>query len=525
MNRNIAVVGCGYWGKNLVRNFAELGALHTICDADPKVLRTLKASYADVDTQTEFHRVLEIGDIKGVVIAAPAVLHYSMAKETILAGKDVFVEKPLALEVEQGEELVELAEKHGRILLVGHLLEYHPAVRKLKELVDGGQLGRTQYIYSNRLNLGKFRTEENILWSFAPHDISIILLLLGEMPREISAHGGYYLNQDIADVTLTVLGFNNGVKAHIFVSWLHPYKEQKLVVVGDKKMALFDDTSPKDKLLLYSHEIEWVDRKPVPRQKQAKPVKIPSDEPLRLECQDFIDCIQSRKRPKVDGRKGLQVLRVLSYCQKSLESNGKVISLNDPRRDFFVHETSVVEEPCQIGKGTKIWHFSHIMPGASIGDNCVIGQNVFIGKGVRIGNNVKIENNVSVFEGVMLEDDVFCGPSCVFTNVINPRSFVSRKHEFKPTLVKKGATMGANATIICGNTVGCYAFIGAGSVVTRDVPDYAMVYGNPARIQGWVCRCGTKLRQDADKYTCPGCDKSYRLKEGECTPLREEGRR
>ncbi len=510
MNRNIAVVGCGYWGKNLVRNFAELGALRAICDADSGILRALEASYPSVNTETEFHRVLENSDIQGVVIATPAVRHYSMAKEAVVAGKDVFVEKPLALEIEQGEELVELAEKHRRILLVGHLLEYHPAVGKLKELVDGGELGEIQYVYSNRLNLGKFRTEENILWSFAPHDVSIILLLLGEMPREISAHGGCYLNQDIADVTLTTLGFNNGVRAHIFVSWLHPYKEQKLVVVGDKKMALFDDANPKDKLLLYSHEIEWIERKPVPRQKQPQFVKVALDEPLRLECQDFIDCIESRKRPKVDGRKGLQVLRVLSYCQRSLESKGEVIRLSDARSDFFVHDTSIVEEHCQIGKGTKVWHFSHVMPDATIGDNCVIGQNVFIGKGVKIGNNVKIENNVSVFEGVTLEDDVFCGPSCVFTNVINPRSHMRRRREFKPTLVKRGASVGANATVVCGNTIGQYAFVGAGSVVTKEVPDYAMAYGNPARIQGLVCQCGAKLDFKKRKTTkCSQCGEEY----------------
>lgn len=508
--RNITVVGCGYWGKNLVRNFAELGVLHTICDANLKLLRSLRTSYPDVNTETEFLRVLENEEIKGVVIAAPAVLHYSMAKKALQANKDVFVEKPLALEIEQGEELVALAEKHRKILLVGHLLEYHPGVSKLKELVDGGELGRIEYIYSNRLNLGKFRTEENILWSFAPHDISIILLVLGEMPREISAHGGYYLNQDIADVTLTTLGFNNGIRAHIFVSWLHPYKEQKLVVVGDKKMALFDDTNPEDKLLLYSHEIEWIGRKPVPRQKQPEPVKIPSEEPLRIECQDFINCIQTRKQPKVDGHKGLQVLQVLSYCQKSLESKGRVISLNNAQRDFFVHETSITEEPYRIGRGTKIWHFSHIMPDTDIGDDCVIGQNVFIGRAAKIGRNVKIENNVSIFDGVILEDDVFCGPSCVFTNVINPRSFISRKHEFKSTLVKKGATIGANATIVCGNTIGQYALIGAGSVVTKDVPNYAMVFGNPARIEGWVCQCGTKLDFKKNERTkCSQCGKEY----------------
>jgi len=516
VSRNIAVVGCGYWGKNLVRNFAELDALHTICDADPGKLEDSKSLCPEVNTEIDYHKVLVNQQIQGVVIATPAVSHYLMAKEALGSDKDVFVEKPLALEIRQGEELVELAEKNNKVLLVGHLLEYHPAVVKLKELIDKGELGKINYIYSNRLNLGKFRTEENILWSFAPHDISIILLLLGEMPQEISAYGGYYLHQDIADVTLTTLGFKEGVRAHIFVSWLHPYKEQKLVVVGDKKMALFDDTNPKDKLFLYSHEIEWIDRRPMPRQKSPEPVEVSLDEPLRIECQDFLDCIQTRKRPKVDGHKGLQVLQVLSHCQRSLEEKGKVISANKDNSSFFVHETSIVEKPCQIGDGTKIWQFCHIMPDVTIGKNCVIGQNVFIGAGVKIGSNVKIENNVSVFEGVTLEDDVFCGPSCVFTNVFNPRSQVSRKHEFRQTLVKRGATVGANATIVCGNIIGSYAFIGAGAIVTSDVPDYALVYGNPARLSGWVCECGAKLnfsRRTASE--CLECGKIYRKREND----------
>ena len=191
------------------------------------------------------------------------------------------------------------------------------------------------------------------------------------------------------------------------------------------------------------------------------------------------------------------------------------------RNSFFVHPTSFVEEPSNIGDGTKIWHFSHVMPNTAIGKNCTIGQNVFIGENVNIGNNVKLENNVSVFEGVTLEDDVFCGPSCVFTNVIKPRSHVSRKHEFKPTLVKKGATIGANATIICGNTIGKYAFIGAGAVVTKDIPDHALVYGNPSRIQGWVCECGERLKEEGRSVWCPECGKIYRLEEGRCTALPE----
>ncbi len=520
MNKNIAVIGCGYWGGNLVRNFAELGVLHTICDADSLRLENLVSLYPGINTETDYLQLLGNKEVKGVVVATPAALHYSMAKEALLAGKDVFVEKPLALRVEEGRELVKLAEQTNKILMVGHLLEYHPAVEKLKELIKRGELGRIQYIYSNRLNLGKFRTEENILWSFAPHDISVILLLLGgEMPYEVSAHGGYYLHQDIADVTVTTLSFKSGVRAHIFVSWLHPYKEQKLIVVGDRMMAEFNDTNAKDKLLLFKHEIEWVERRPIPHRREPEVIEVPFEEPLAIECRDFIECIKRRKRPKVDGYKGLQVLEILSYCQKSLEKEGEIIFLGEREPKFFVHETSLVEEPCEVGEGTKIWHFSHIMPNATIGKNCVIGQNAFIGKGIKIGHNVKIENNVSVFEGVILEDDVFCGPSCVFTNVVNPRSHIPRRHEFKLTLVKKGASIGANATVVCGNTIGKYAFIGAGAVVTKDVPDYALAYGNPAQVHGWICECAIKLEKDGDSLMCPECGKTYKIQGQQCIPM------
>ena len=178
------------------------------------------------------------------------------------------------------------------------------------------------------------------------------------------------------------------------------------------------------------------------------------------------------------------------------------------KNDFFVHESSYVDEPCSIGTGTRIWHFSHIMKDSRIGENCNIGQNVVISPRCVVGSNVKIQNNVSVYTGVILEDDVFCGPSMVFTNVINPRSHVERKDEYKQTLVKRGASIGANATIVCGNTIGRYAFIGAGAVVTRDVPDYAVVYGSPARVRGWVCDCGLALEFDETTTSC-SCGKSY----------------
>lgn len=179
------------------------------------------------------------------------------------------------------------------------------------------------------------------------------------------------------------------------------------------------------------------------------------------------------------------------------------------KKQYFVHESSYVDEPCTIGGGTKIWHFTHIMPDCEIGDHCNIGQNVVISGGVRLGTNVKIQNNVSVYTGVICEDDVFLGPSCVFTNVINPRSHVSRKDEYKTTLLKQGASVGANATIVCGHTIGRYAFVGAGTVVTKDVPDYAVVVGNPARLVGWMCQCGEKIHFKENVGVCPACNKIY----------------
>jgi UDP-2-acetamido-3-amino-2,3-dideoxy-glucuronate N-acetyltransferase len=516
----IAVVGCGYWGKNLVRNFWELNALQALYDVDEPGLKEIASLYPGVRVAPNLAEVLRDDSIEGIVIATPAASHYEIAKEALLAGKDVFVEKPLALMVREGEDLVAVAAERKRILMVGHLLEYHPGITKLKEMVSTGELGRIHYIHSTRLNLGKFRTEENILWSFAPHDISVILLLLGEMPREVSAHGSSYLSQGVADVTMTTMNFSSGVKSHIFVSWLHPYKEQKLVIVGDRKMAVFDDVAPKEKLLLFSHRIDWIDRVPVPRKEDAHVVDFEMDEPLKVECRHFLDCVRNRKKPKTSGENGLRVLEILNLCQQSLEGGGKVLQLGRQRlRDVFIHETSCMDEPCEIGEGTHIWHYCHIMEGAVIGRNCSIGQNVFVGRGVTVGNNVKIQNNVSLYEGVIIEDDVFCGPSMVFTNVVNPRSFISRRKEFKETRVRRGATIGANATLLCGHTIGKYSLIGAGAVVTEDVPDYALVAGNPARVIGHVCQCGVRLEFHGSAATCSRCGSKFRNDEGIISPV------
>ena len=510
----IGVVGCGYWGRNLVRNFHELGALSAVCDVSEANLAEMQRLY-EARMTSDFGDLLGMADVHGVVIAAPAAKHYELAKEALLAGKDVFVEKPLALHVEEGAELVELARQNSRILMVGHLLHYHPAIAALRKMIQEGELGRIEYISASRLNLGKLRTEEDILWSFAPHDISAILHLLDENPSGISAQGASYLNHPISDVTLTILDFNSGVKAHVFVSWLHPFKEQKLVIVGDRKMAVFDDANASNKLVVYPHRIDWLNRVPVARKAEGQNVDLDKVEPLRVECAHFLECIRDRKRPQTDGENGLRVLRVLHAASNSIKQHGVQIPFTPKTSPkYFAHPSAAVDQPCEIGAGTKIWHFAHIMKGSKIGANCNLGQNVHIAPDVRIGRNVKIQNNVSLYTGVELEDDVFCGPSMVFTNVITPRSHINRKSEYQRTLVRRGASLGANSTIVCGVTIGEYAFVGAGAVVTKDVSAHALVVGVPARRVGWVCECGVRLERSDDLWSCPQCAENYSSLDG-----------
>jgi acetyltransferase-like isoleucine patch superfamily enzyme len=343
----------------------------------------------------------------------------------------------------------------------------------------------------------------------------MILALAGEEPESVIATGGNYLHKKIADVTTTHLEFSSGLKAHVFVSWLHPFKDQKLVVVGDKKMAVFDDTLPwEEKLLIYPHHVNWENNVPVPARGVPERVSIPHAEPLKIECEHFLDCVEKRKPALTNGEEGLRVLKVLNASERSLNENGLRINLKSDsslspqdKGNYYFHPTSQIDEGAEVGAGTKIWHFSNIIAGSKIGKNCSIGQNVVIGPDVTVGNGCKIQNNVSVYKGVTFEDYVFCGPSAVFTNVINPRSEIKRMSEIKPTLVKKGATLGANCTIVCGHSIGRYAFIAAGAVVTQDVPDHALMIGNPARQKGWMCQCGNKLY---GKHQCPQCYNKYK---------------
>jgi predicted dehydrogenase len=337
-NVKVAVVGCGYWGKNLVRNFDRLGALSVICEATPAGCEMAAGVAPHIPVEPSLEKLLLRSDVPAIVIATPAETHYDIAKQALLAGKDVFVEKPLALTFEQGAALVRLAEESGGILMVGHVLEYHPAVVKMLELVRGGELGKVHYIASNRLNLGKVRREENILWSFAPHDIAIILRLMGNMPFQVTAHGGSYIQPNIADVTVTHLLFDNDVRAHIYVSWLHPFKEQRLVVIGSKKMASYDDVTKS--LVLYDQRVEVKEGQPMPVKGSGDLVPFAEDEPLQLECQAFLNAVRTRQPPVTDGYSGLRVLQVLQSAQRSLVMNGEPVTLpveNLSERGMLVH--------------------------------------------------------------------------------------------------------------------------------------------------------------------------------------------
>lgn len=325
--KSIAVVGCGYWGKNLVRNFNELGALKYVCDASSDNLNQIKSKFTGLELRDNLEEVLNDPDISGVSIATPAVTHKSIAIQCLEAGKDVMVEKPMALSVSEGNEMIKCAEKNNRVLMVGHLLEYHPAIKTLKHLISNGVLGKIQYIYSNRLNFGKIRREENALWSFAPHDVAVILRLIGHSPVNLTCKPSTYLNPEVADVTMTNLVFPNNVNGHIFVSWLNPFKEQKLVVIGDEKMAVFNDVAKERKLVLYDQHVRVTELEDIPFKKAEIPVEIGQSEPLKDECKEFLDCIATRRNPLTDGYSGLEVLRVLEACQQSIQSEGSLISL------------------------------------------------------------------------------------------------------------------------------------------------------------------------------------------------------
>lgn len=511
----VGLIGFGGWGKNLAKTLYELGALGGVAELRPEARAEISALYPDVPIYPD-HRALLDADLQAVAIATPAVTHYALVKEALVAGKHVFVEKPLAMTSAEAEELVALARERGRVLMVGHLLLYQPAIRWIKEFLASEGIGELWSVHQERLNLGKVRTVENVLFSLAVHDVAVLLYLLDQVPERIVAEGQAVLQPAIEDDVYLHLRFPKGVRAHIHASWLWPEKRRRLTLLGSKGILVYDEVH---QVVLLHHKgfnqdlSSWDQGVEVVFQGHG--------EPLKLELSHFLQCITKGEEPISDGVRAIAVVKVLEEASRQLSKEREKVE----SRDYFVHESAYVDPGARIGKGTKVWHFSHVMGGAEIGENCTLGQNVFVARNVKIGNNVKIQNNVSIYEGVILEDYVFCGPSCVFTNIKTPRSAFprNRSEDYVPTVVKRGATIGANATIVCGVTIGEWAFIAAGAVVTKDIPPYALVAGVPARIIGWACRCGLKLEFEGESALCAGCGRRYKKEGQKVVYLGEDG--
>jgi predicted dehydrogenase len=334
---NIGIIGLGYWGPNLVRNFSRIKEVNIkyLCDLNQNNLENV-SGFAPAALKTQsVDDVLADNEVEAVVIASPAATHHELAMKALNAGKHVFVEKPLALTVEQGKEMVETAEKNGLVLMVGHLMLYHPAVNYLRELVTKGELGEILYLYSQRLNLGKLRKDENVVWSLAPHDISMIFYLKDSKPVEVSCIGGDYLRDGVEDVAFINIKFEDGSLAHIHVSWLDPHKTRKLTIVGSKKMAVFDDMESSEKIKIFDKGVSYAS----PTAQYGEEISLrfgdivipflKMQEPLFLECSHFIECVRERKKPVSDGRNGLEVLKVLDACNRSLKAAGKPVALEE----------------------------------------------------------------------------------------------------------------------------------------------------------------------------------------------------
>ncbi|KAF0096314.1 MAG: oxidoreductase domain-containing protein [Puniceicoccaceae bacterium 5H] len=324
LDRRVAVLGCGYWGRNLVRNFSQLGALSVVVDPSPQGREEAHSLAPEAEILADPSALWSRDDIHGIVIATPAPTHYDLACEAFAAGKDVMVEKPMAMNADEGERLVAAAAEHDRLLMVGHLLEHHPAVRRLYELVAEGALGKLRYIQCRRLNMGKIRTAENALWSLSPHDLSVMLRLAGAEPESVECHGQAFIQPEVADVVHAHLNFPGGVQGYLQASWLNPFKEQRIVVVGEERMAVFDDTLAEGKLQLFAHQVEFGERGPVAKKVSAEIVDYPEQEPLKAECQHFLQCMQDRKQPFTDGQSGQLVMRTLEACQRSMDAEAKV---------------------------------------------------------------------------------------------------------------------------------------------------------------------------------------------------------
>jgi len=346
----VGLVGCGYWGPNLARNLHQIPhtELTACCDQNPEVLNRLRKLYPQATTTLDFRELLSDAGIEAVVIATPARTHFELARAALEAGKHFLVEKPLAMSSEEAESLIGLAKQQERVLMVGHIFEYHPAVREIKSLIENGELGELYYIYSTRVNLGRVQSDINALWSIAPHDVSILHYLLGSVPESVSARGGTFLNGQVEDVVFLVLSFAGGVMGHVHASWLDPSKVRRMTVVGSRRMVIYDDVADEGKIKIYDKGVYRRDEDAYGEfqyRVHSGDIAIPKlemMEPLRVECIHFADCIRKGLKPLTDGLNGLRVVQVLEAAQASLQSGGTTVPVHQTRsgRRDMVHIAS-----------------------------------------------------------------------------------------------------------------------------------------------------------------------------------------
>lgn len=551
----IIAVGCGKWGRRIITNIVNLVA---IVDSSFDSLSSFKRDHSDLSSipcYTSLQDALERHPNAAVVIATPPTTHFHLASLAIKYKRSVFVEKPMCTSFQHAQTLVRLAQTHHVTLMTDHLLQYSLYHRRMVHLVRTGFVGTVNRIRMKRVNFGTIRTGENVLWSFTPHDLSIMISLLPSNDIEnatVSCHGQVVVTPSIEDYVDISVSLGQ-VQAQVEASWLHPFKERRVVVYGNLGAIVLNEDMP-DKSLPKLQAFKWTtkptsDGTAVVSRMTASDFEEHLDlhgdfndslssqesQPLRVALDHFVDCVNAGKTPRTDGNEALRVLALLEASSESLRRGGVTVKVSDVCKGLestpgplqnsisisspFVHPSAVIDEGATIGSRTRIWHFCHVMSGAIIGDECNLGQNVFVGGDVVMGDGVKVQNNVSIYDAVSIADDVFLGPSCVFTNVKNPRAHISRKHQFSKTTIGRGATVGANATIVCGVGLGQYCFVGAGAVVTKDVPAHALVYGNPAKIQGWVSKSGVRLQlpnsthQNGISMKCPETQQMYTLYE------------
>ena len=511
----LGLIGGGYWGKNLIRTFNKIDVLKTICEIDENLIKKYNEDYPNIITTNSYDEMLNDQTITMICISLPAPMHYNYAMKALVAGKHVFIEKPITLDINEARKLEEYSRINNLTCMVGHLLHYHVAIQRVKDILKSGELGSIKYITCQRKSHGIFRTFENVLWSFMPHDISVILSLCNGTFDDITnlnCTGHSFITKDIEDIVNLTMNINN-VYVNINVDWSSPYKEQRMSIVCENGMIMFDDVEKTDKLKIIRNHINRDNGNVVADKSNFETIPLDlSITPLENECKHFVEICDSFMGPITDAREAIEVLCVLQKAEqllkKSLIKKDSISSCTNESEyesivtysdvcdpvinSKFIHNTSITDafNNENIGNNTKIWHWTHVTDSAIIGSNCNIGQSCYIAG--TLGDGCKVQNNVSIYQGVIAGNNVFFGPSCVMTNDINPRCGHSKNGKYLETIIEDGVTIGANATIICGNTLGKYSLIGAGAVVTKDVEPYSIMVGNPAKSIGTIDEYGNR---------------------------------